>query len=279
MGQELELLRRGQLRVERHQNPAAMKDSARGKMPLGLVRQEDGRAITSSETPALQKCGKGKRATAHFLERETDGLSTAVGFHKTNLACPSREGFFERLPQGGLFRGIYHGQTLSEPCVNALRQCAEIRGALHFIIGKLDLKVPLQSREKIERPSSCRSPASRRDRPLHAARPVPLRSGPRPGSRSRRSWTRAFAYSFGRKIGERIGAMREGAKRFLDDGRGKSSVKISISRSSSSRGEGLTNAFAAAAAERSSLVSWRAVARAMSSARPSAASCVTSPVS
>ena len=106
MGEELELLRRGQLRVERYQNSAAMKDSARGEMPLGLVRQEDGRAITSSETPALQKCGKGKRATAHFLERETDGLSTAVGFRQESPPAHREKDSSSASPREDCFAGF-----------------------------------------------------------------------------------------------------------------------------------------------------------------------------
>ena len=95
MLQQLPLLFRLQFVIERNHRGAAIEQRVGGDQPLGLIRHDDGDAVSCRDAQILQAFGQGKRAVLEIAIGEAQLFFAAVGFDQADFRRES----FQRVAQ------------------------------------------------------------------------------------------------------------------------------------------------------------------------------------
>ena len=106
--QQLQMLGRGQLVIERHQHSAAMKNGVGRNQPLRLIGHDDGGAIAGLELGVLERARQGHR---HFFEigvSKAGLFLVAVRFDQAGFVRPAVERLAQRRAQAGVLVEIEH---------------------------------------------------------------------------------------------------------------------------------------------------------------------------
>src|SRR5581483_2521786 len=106
--QQLRVLGRSQLVVERNEHPAAVEDRVRRDQPLRLVGHDDGGAVARPETVLLQR---GRERQGGFFElavAQAGFFAVAVGLDQADLVGPAVERVLQRRAQAGILGEIKH---------------------------------------------------------------------------------------------------------------------------------------------------------------------------
>ena len=108
MCQQLHVLRRRELIVERHQHPACIKNRICRQQPLRLIGHDDRRAITRLEVSILQSPRQGQRHLFEIRIGEAGLLPVAIGFDQAGFIGPAVDRVAQGSPQALILAEIEH---------------------------------------------------------------------------------------------------------------------------------------------------------------------------
>ncbi len=108
MRQQLQMLGRGQLVIERHQHATLVKNGIGGNQPLRLVGHDDRGPVARTELGILERTRQRHR---HFFEVRIGkaGLFlVAIGLDQASLIRPTVERLAQRCAQAGVLVEVKH---------------------------------------------------------------------------------------------------------------------------------------------------------------------------